>query len=63
MKIFSLDEAQSLVPLLEVLLRRAIDAKAVARQLEGSLEQLGQNIFFSGGMQVDSRASDASAPA
>jgi hypothetical protein len=54
MKIFSLDEAQSLVPLLEVLLRRAIDAKAVARQLEGSLEQLGQNIFFSGGMQVDS---------
>ena len=54
MKTFSLDEAQSLVPLLESLLRRAIEAKAAAHQLEAGLEQLNQNIFFSGGMQVDS---------
>jgi hypothetical protein len=53
MKTFSLDEAQSLVPVLEVLLRRAIEAKAAAEQLETELEQLGQSIFFSGGMQVD----------
>jgi hypothetical protein len=53
MKTFSLDEAQSLVPLLESLLRRAIEAKAAANQLEAGLEQLNQNIFFSGGMQVD----------
>ncbi len=54
MKTFSLDEAQSLVPLLESLLRRAIEAKAAAHHLEAGLEQLNQNIFFSGGMQVDS---------
>jgi hypothetical protein len=54
MKTFSLDEAQSLVPLLEALLRRAIEAKAAAQQLETGLEQLNQSIFFSGGMQVDS---------
>jgi hypothetical protein len=53
MKIFSLDEAQSLVPLLEVLLRRAIEARTVAGQLETDLERLSQSIFFSGGMQVD----------
>jgi hypothetical protein len=53
MKTFSLDEAQSLVPLLEVLLRRAIEARTVAGQLETGLERLSQSIFFSGGMQVD----------
>jgi hypothetical protein len=51
MKTFSLDEAQSLLPILESLLRRAIDAKASAGQVE--LQLLSQNIFLAGGMLVD----------
>ena len=53
MKTFTLDEAQSLLSVLENLLRRAIEAKSTAERLEAELQQLGQNIFFSGGMQVD----------
>ena len=53
MKTFSLDEAQSLLPILESLLRRAIDAKASAGQVEAELQMLSQNIFLSGGMLVD----------
>jgi hypothetical protein len=53
MKTFSLDEAQSLLPILESLLRRAIDAKASAGTIEGELQMLSQNIFLSGGMLVD----------
>ncbi len=53
MKTFSLDEAQGLLPVLEALLRRAIEAKTSAEQLEMELQEFGQRIFFSGGMQVD----------
>jgi hypothetical protein len=53
MKTFSLDEAQSLLPILESLLRRAIDAKESAGTIEGELQMLSQNIFLSGGMLVD----------
>ncbi len=53
MKTFSLDEAQSLLPILESLLRRAIDAKASAGLVEADLQMLSQNIFLSGGMLVD----------
>jgi hypothetical protein len=53
MKTFSLDEAQSLLPILESLLRRAIDAKASAAAIEEDLQMLSQNIFLSGGMLVD----------
>jgi hypothetical protein len=53
MKTFSLDEAQSLLPILESLLRRAIDAKASASLVEEELQMLSQNIFLSGGMLVD----------
>jgi hypothetical protein len=53
MKTFTLDEAQSLLPILESLLRRAIDAKASAGQVEAELQMLSQNIFLSGGMMVD----------
>ena len=54
MKTFTLDEAQSLLPVLEALLRRAMEAKAAAEELESELQQLGQRIFLSGGMLVDS---------
>ena len=53
MKTFSLDEAQSLLPILESLLRRASDAKASAGQVEAELQLLSQNIFLAGGMLVD----------
>jgi hypothetical protein len=53
MKTFSLDEAQSLLPILESLLRRAMDAKASASLVEAELQMLSQNIFLSGGMLVD----------
>ena len=53
MKTFSLDEAQSLLPILESLLRRAIDAKASASLVEAELQTLSQNIFLTGGMLVD----------
>ena len=53
MKTFTLDEAQSLLPILESLLRRAIDAKASAGRVEAELQTLSQNIFLSGGMLVD----------
>jgi hypothetical protein len=52
MKTFTLDEAQSLLPILESLLRRAIDGKASAGQVEADLQMLSQNIFLSGGMMV-----------
>jgi hypothetical protein len=53
MKTFSLDEAQSLLPILESLLRRAIEAKASAGLVEAEMQMLSQNIFLAGGMQVD----------
>ncbi|HEX3939891.1 MAG TPA: DUF2203 domain-containing protein [Acidobacteriaceae bacterium] len=53
MKTFSLEEAQSMLPVLESLLCRAMDAKATADQREEELQQLSQRIFFAGGMMVD----------
>lgn len=52
MKTFSLNEAQSLLPVLEALLRRAIKAKATASELEQQLHQVSQDIFYSGGRLV-----------
>jgi hypothetical protein len=53
MKTFTLEEAQSLVPVLESLLRRAIEAKAAAEAIEQDLQRLSQRVFLSGGMSVD----------
>ncbi|HMD19442.1 MAG TPA: DUF2203 domain-containing protein [Alloacidobacterium sp.] len=53
MKTFSLDEAQSLLPVLESLLKRAIDGKRFAEEKETTLQELRQRIFLSGGMQVN----------
>lgn len=54
MKTFTLDEAQSLLPVLESLLKRAIDGRRSAQSIESSLNALAQRIYISGGMQVDS---------
>jgi hypothetical protein len=53
MKLFTLEEAQALVPVLESLLKRAIDAKQAAEQINEEMQNLTQRIFVSGGMHVD----------
>ncbi len=53
MKTFTLDEAQSLLPLLESLLNRAIEARQSAQAIEDELTELSQRIFLMGGVRVD----------
>jgi len=53
MKTFTLDEAQSLLPVLESLLKRAIEGRRSAQDIENSLNGLAQRIYFSGGMRVN----------
>ena len=53
MKTFTLDEAQSLLPVLEALLKRAIDGKRAAEEVETDLSELSRRIFLSGGMRVN----------
>ena len=54
MKTFTLDEAQSLLPVLESLLKRAVEGKRSAETVESSLNALAQQINLSGGMRVNS---------
>jgi hypothetical protein len=53
MKTFTLDEAQSLLPVLEALLKRAIEGKQAAEEVESQLSDLARRIYLSGGMHVD----------
>src|SRR5579864_7629877 len=53
MKTFTLDEAQSLLPVLEALLKRAIDGKRAAEEAETELSELSRRIYLSGGMRVN----------
>ena len=53
MKIFTIDEAQALLPVLESLLKRAIESKRAAQDVEDKLSELGRRIYLSGGMRVD----------
>jgi hypothetical protein len=53
MKTFTLEEAQSLLPVLESLLKRAIEGKQSAEEVGGSLSDLVRRIYLSGGMKVD----------
>jgi hypothetical protein len=52
-KTFTLSEAQTLLPVLESLLRKAQTAGARAGELEREMQQLSQKIFMSGGMHVN----------
>jgi hypothetical protein len=56
MKTFTIDEAQSLLPVLESLLKRAIEGKQAAEKVESSLSELARRIYISGGMKVDAGA-------
>jgi hypothetical protein len=53
MKTFTLDEAQSLLPVVESLLKRAIEGKQAAEEVESSLSEMARRIYISGGMRVD----------
>jgi hypothetical protein len=52
-KTFTLSEAQTLLPVVEALLRRTQAAATLAGQLEQAMQQLSHRIFLSGGMHVD----------
>ena len=52
-KTFTLSEAQTLLPVLEALLRKAQAAGTRAGELESEMQQLTQRIFLSGGMHVN----------
>ena len=53
MRTFTLDEAQSLLPVLEALLKRAIDCRRSAQEVEAALNELAQQIYLSGGLRVN----------
>ena len=53
MKTFTLDEAQSLIPVLESLLRRAVEGKQSAEEAEAWLADLARRVYLAGGMRVD----------
>ena len=53
MKTFTFDEAQSLLPVLESLLKRAMEGKREAEEVEQGLSDLARRIYLSGGMRVD----------
>jgi hypothetical protein len=48
-----LNEAQTLLPVLEALLKRARTSALKAAELELEMQQLSQRIFMAGGMHVD----------
>jgi hypothetical protein len=53
MKTFTIDEAQSLLPLLESLLKRVIESKLAAQEVESQIAELGKRIYLAGGMRVN----------
>jgi hypothetical protein len=52
-KTFTLGEAQTLLPVLESLLKKAQTAGVRVAELEMEMQQLSHRIFLSGGMHVD----------
>jgi hypothetical protein len=50
---FTLDEAQDLLPVLESLLRTAIDGKKLIESVEAEFQALAHRIFMSGGMSLN----------
>ncbi len=50
---FTLAEAQVLLPVLENLLKKAIEGKKLIEQVDEDFQQVSQRIFLSGGCEVD----------
>src|SRR5271154_6525902 len=53
MKTFTLDEAQSMLPVVESLLNRATESKQAAEEIDSELSNLSRRIYLSGGMSID----------
>ena len=53
MKTFTLDEAQTLLPVLKSLLKRCMDGKQFAQRVEKEFQDLGHKIILSGGLLVN----------
>jgi hypothetical protein len=56
MRTFTLREAQSMLPVLESLLRKSIESKALIEEIDQEFSELSERIFLNGGMLVDVRA-------
>ena len=56
MKTFTLDQAHALLPVLQSLLKRAMDDKKLIQQIEKELQDVRHRILLSGGLQVDTPA-------
>ncbi len=52
-RFFNLHEAEQLIPVLEGLLRAAIDSKQKVEKVDTELSELSQRIVFNGGVLVD----------
>jgi hypothetical protein len=52
-KTFTLNEAQTLLPVLESLFRRARESAELAQKHEFEMQQLSQRIYLAGGMHVN----------
>jgi hypothetical protein len=52
-KYFTWEEAQTLLPVLESLLRTCMDGKKLMQEVEAELQQVRNRIFVNGGMLVD----------
>jgi hypothetical protein len=50
---FTLDEAQTLLPVLESLLRTAIEGKKLIEIVDAELQELAHRVFLSGGLLVN----------
>ena len=50
---FTLQEAQSLLPILESLLRTAIDGKKLIETVDNELQELAHRVFLSGGLLLN----------
>ncbi len=53
MRTFTLEEAQSLLPVLESLLKRAMEGRHSAQTAESGLNEVAQRIYFAGGVRVN----------
>ena len=56
MRTFTLREAQSMLPILESLLRKSIESKSLIDEVDREFNALSERIFLNGGMLVDVRA-------
>ena len=50
---FTLDEAQDLLPVLESLLRTAIDGKKLIESVDAEFQEIAHRVFLNGGMSLN----------